>query len=231
MSGKGVFLGVAVLITAIITAPGQGLIVFGNASTITGWPTPIADRNVRFGPAFNTINPAMVGANVTSNAFGYDFSSLRAQLFYTIDLNASTNSFSRVSESLGGISTFKQSTSTTPGSWFGHTATLTGVPVIGGSTPLVNMFVVVWDSQLSSDSWSDTARTGPWGMSAVFQWSSSRVPAPSEFLMVNLRSFDINIPEPSVSALAGLAGLALAFVCGRRCVNVSAKKASARGRV
>jgi hypothetical protein len=189
------------------------------------WYVFAADRNVRFGSTFASIHPGLAGMNVSSNALGYDFRSLRAQLFYS--LTASTD-ISTFAPSLGGISTFRTSASTTAGSWFTTTATLPGFP----SQPDVDVWlsVVVWDSELSPDALSAVARSGPWGMSSIFTYQIYLPPFPHSVMMVNLQSFDINIPEPSVFALVGLGGLTLAFVRRRRII-ASVETSSARAKV
>jgi len=213
----------ALLLISAATAIAQGTIGFGNASTMS-WGSYVADRNVKFGPTFSSIDPNMVGANVSSNALGYDFSGLRAQLFYSLAGGTDINTFTSAP---GGISTFKQSTSPVAGSWFYTVATVPGWNGLPGSH--VSLAVVVWDSQLSTDALSASARSGPWGVSSIFDHEGTTSPFPWDYLMTNLRSFDINIPEPSACVLVGLGGLTLAFA--RRRSNASAEKASARDRV
>jgi len=208
MSGSRSLIGLLALLATTISTLGQGTVYWGNASSLD-WGPFAADRNVKFGSTFSVINPNLVVANVSSNAFGYDFSSLRAQLFYSVTLGTDIGTFTPVPETLGGISNFKQSTSTTAGSWFNKTGTLTGWDGQYGSS--VYLAVVVWDVQRSTDALSTSARSGPWGMSSIFGFQQTASPFPWFDQVLNLQSFDINIPEPSVFALLGLGGLTLTF--------------------
>jgi len=225
MSGKGVFLGVAVLIATAMISFGQGTVYFANASTLSF--ITVTDRNVKFGSTFGVIDPTLVGANVSSNAFGYDFSGLRAQLFYSVTPITDINAMNPVSVASNGITSFKQSTSTTAGSWFNKNATLTG----WYNYSPAYLAVVVWDSRLSTDALSASAQAGPWGMSAIFTYLIYQPPEEASYTMDNLRSFEINIPEPTVLALAGLGGFAFACARRRRGRLISAEKAFVPGKV
>ena len=189
-----------------VAAFAQGTVTWQNASTISGW-NPVADRNVKFGASASIFNPLLVaGANVASNYAGVNLTSLRAVLYYA---PGTTTDLGLFSQAAGGSASFKASTSATAGSWFGGTRTLTtGVPAQGGVSSL---FVVVWDSSLSTDPLSDASKLGLWGSSAIFAYTTptSPTPAPVDFLPNNLSSFTIGmVPEPSTFALAGLGAAA-----------------------
>jgi len=194
-----------------VAAFGQGQVNFNNASSISGW-TPVQDRHVYF-----TTNPALLlpgitaGAPVSSNHAGINLGSLRAALYFAA---STVNDPLQFTAAAGGPATFKVSTSATAGSWFGGTRTLTGL-----ATGTANMFVVVWDSALSSDPFSSAAQGGLWGRSAIFQYTipTSPTPAPAEFLPNGLASFSIGIvPEPSTFALAGLGAAAMLILRRRK---------------
>jgi hypothetical protein len=191
------------------SATAQGTVNFANASSTPGWPSPIADRHVKFNSWWYPV--PVTGLNVSSNAFGVDLSGLRATLFYGVG----TSYLLEMTEAtMSARPTFKSSTSTTAGSWFSKTATLDLVPP--GVT--ANLIVVVWDIRLSLDPRSAAAMSGVWGMSSPFQYTppSSLTPAPSEFLMTGLQSFSIPwIPEPSGFALFAV-GLGTLLMTRRR---------------
>ncbi len=195
-----------------VTAFGQGTVFFYNASSVPWW-NPVVDRNVKFGPSIGSYDPRLIpGANVSSNFAGVNLASLRAALYYAPGVQTDILVFAPAG---GGSTTFRASTSSVPGSWFGGTRTLMGVR----NGELASLFVVVWDSSLSTDPLSAAARTGIWGTSAIFQYShpSSPTPAPSDFMPQNLSSFVINPgPEPSTFALAALSFAALLVLHQRR---------------
>jgi hypothetical protein len=198
-----------------VAAFAQGTVTFQNA---TSQPFPTAaDRNVKFGETASLFNPLLVaGANVSSNYAGVNLSSLRAALYYAPGtvLDASWEQVNLAA--VGGAATFKQSTSTTAGSWFGGTRTLDSIATSGG---VASLMVVVWDSSLSNDPLSAAARGGLWGRSAVFSYTTPTggTPAPSEYLPNNLQSFTIGVvPEPSSMAIAGLGAAALVFFRRRK---------------
>jgi len=200
----GIGIGAAVYICFSTATFAQGTVTFGNASTTANLPP--GDRNVVFGSyTTNTFPSIPPGANVTSNYAGLNLSSLRVQLY----TGTASDIFTWTAVA-GTLSTFKQSTSGTPGSWFGKTGTI--IPGAPGAT--VSLAVVVWDTNLHpTDPFSPTARTGWWGRSPIFQYTipSSGTPSPSEFLMLNFHGMvvDYGIPEPSGLALAGLGMTAL----------------------
>jgi hypothetical protein len=99
-----------------VAAFGQGSVTFQNASSISGW-NPVADRNVKFGVTAAAYNPALTaGANVSSNFAGVDLTFLRTALYYAAP---GTTDLAQFLPATGGSTTFKTSTSTTAGSWFG----------------------------------------------------------------------------------------------------------------
>lgn len=192
----------------------QGSVTFQNAATVAGW-APAADRNVKFDATAALFNPLLVaGANVSSNYAGVNLSSLRAALYFApgtvADANWQTvNNAAGLTVAGSPNATFKQSTSTTAGSWFGGSRTMAGVASQAGAASLM---VVVWDTALSADPFSTEALGGLWGRSAVFSYSTPAggTPAPAEFLPNNLAGFTIGIvPEPSSMALAGLGAASL----------------------
>ncbi len=200
-----------------VAAFAQGTVTFQNASSISGW-NPVLDRNVKFGSGASRYNPLLVpGANFSSNYAGVNLTSFRAALYYA---PGNTTDLALFSQAAGGSASFKTSTSATAGSWFGGTRTFTtGVPDRGG---VASLFVVVWDSSLTTDPLSHAAHTygGFWGCSEIFQYTTptSPTPVPAEFLMNNLSSFSVNwvFPEPSTFALTALSFAALFLLRRRR---------------
>lgn len=202
-------------------AVAQGTVLFGNASSIVGWEIP-RDRNVKFDPTAALYDPLLVaGANVSSNYDGVNLSGLRAALFFApgtlpdANWRAVTNLAMATSGST--FATFKQSTSTTAGSWFGGSRTMQGVPA---SSAYASLMVVVWDTDLTMDPFAPAAASGLWGRSTVFQYmtapSHGAPNPPGDFLMQNLESFNIGalfppelIPEPAAPALVGLFAVVL----------------------
>ncbi len=121
----------------------QGSVSFANASTTTGLPA--GDRNVKWDATASQFNPLLTaGGLVSSNFAGVDLSFLRAELFFTTTSSTDINTFTPVALAQNGITTFKQSTSTTAGSWLPKTATLLGTTA-PPSGQVLNMAVVVWD--------------------------------------------------------------------------------------
>lgn len=192
----------------------QGAVTFQNASTIAGWDS-VVDRNVRFGIGAVYFG-IPVGANVSSNYAGLNLSSLRAALYYAPGTISDANWQQVNLPATGSPATFKQSTSTTAGSWFGGTQTLDTIASQGG---IATLMVVVWDLALSSNPFSAAAQSSLlWGRSAVFSYTTPAgpTPAPAEYLMNNLRSFEIaTMPEPTTLALTGL-GATMLFLTRRR---------------
>jgi hypothetical protein len=205
---KLVLTSLATLLT--VAAFAQGSVTFQNASTVAGWAS-VVDRNVKFGLTAANYNALLVeGANVSSNYAGVNLTSLRAALYYAPGTVADAN-WAQVNLAATGTSaTFKSSTTSTAGSWFGGSRTLGTIAPQAG---IASLMVVVWDQSLSSDPLSAAAQLGLWGRSAVFAYSTpaGSTPAPAEFLMNNLTSFSIGmpIPEPSSMALAGLGAASL----------------------
>jgi len=196
----------AVLTTA---AFGQGVVTFANASSTPGWVNPTFDRYAHWGP--NVSAPLVAGGLVVSNgapagsALATSLISLRAALYYA----ASTqNDLSQYVAASGGNATFKTSTSTTAGSWFGGNRTLDTIGL--GTT--ANLVVLVWDSSITTNPLDPAARTGLYGASSIFQYTPPTNPQaqPSDFLMTGLGGFNVDvIPEPASFALAGLGAAAL----------------------
>jgi len=208
----------AILLSALIafitaSATAQGTVTFANASTTGGLPA--GNRNVRWSSVASFINPLLTaGGNVSSNYAGVNLSSLRAQLFF--GTGSDLNTFTPVDFDHNGISTFKQSTSATAGSWFNKSVTLNGV--LPGQTR--DFIVVVWDSSLSPDPRSLEAKTGLWGSSNPFSYTvpAGGTPAPSEFLMLNFTGMTVGLfffPEPSTAAILGLGGMLVLLRRGR----------------
>jgi hypothetical protein len=191
-----------------VAAFGQGVVNFSNASTTPGWANPAFDRNVHWGSnALNFSSLLTPGGLVASNYAGLDLRSLRAALYFAPTSNNDPN-FLGYLPAAGGSTTFKVSTSTTAGSWFGGNRTLDTIGL--GTT--ANLVVLVWDSSLSADPLSAAAKGGLWGASSVFQYTPPTNPQaqPSDFLMTGLTAFTVGIvPEPSTFALAGLGAAAL----------------------
>jgi hypothetical protein len=192
-----------------VAAFGQGVVNFSNASSTPGWVDPAFDRYVHWAPTAATFNSALTaGGLVSSNYAGVDLRSLRATLYFAPTSNNNSNSLAGYVQAAGGSTTFKVSTSTTAGSWFGGNRTLdTIAPGVAA-----NLVVIVWDSTLSPDPLSAAAQGGLYGRSAVFQYTPPSDPQaqPSAFLITGLGSFTVGIvPEPSTFALAGLGAAAL----------------------
>jgi len=199
-----------------VAAFSQGSVTFQNASTVAGW-APVADRNVKFDATAAAFNPLLVaGANVSSNYAGVNLSNLRAALYYApgtiADVGANWQTVNQQAQPTTGsaLATFKQSTSTTAGSWFGGSRTMNGVATAGGTATLM---VIVWDPTLAADPFNLPGNyNGLWGRSALFSYTTptSATPAPAEFLPNNLASFTIGVvPEPTTIALAGLGAASL----------------------
>jgi len=183
----------------------QGTVNFANASTTGGMPP--GNRNAVWGPMIAASNPLFtLGGNVSSNHAGFNLSGLRVQLFF--GTGSDLNTFTPVDAAQNGISTFKQSTSTTAGSWFNKAVTLNGV--LPGQTR--DFIVVVWDSILSADPRSPLVYAGLYGRSMPFQYTvpAGGTPAPSEYLMLNFNGMIVDfVPEPSSLALVGMGFAAL----------------------
>jgi len=197
-----------------VAAFSQGSVTFQNATSVAGW-APLVDRNVKFDATAAAFNPLLVaGANVSSNYAGVNLSNLRAALYYApgtvADANWQTVNQQAQPSTGSALATFKTSTSTTAGSWFGGTRTMNGVATAGGTATLM---VIVWDPTLAADPFNlPNGYNGLWGRSAVFSYTTptSATPAPAEFLPNNLASFTIGVvPEPTTMALAGLGAASL----------------------
>jgi hypothetical protein len=205
-----------------LAAAAQGTVTFQNAATINGWD-PVVDRNVKFSAISAGYNPLLTdGANVSSNYAGVNLSSLRVALFYAPGVVADANWYTLTSLAMPAsgspFATFKNSTSTTAGSWFGGTRSMAGIPVQNG---LVSLMVFVWDINLTAEPVSRAALMGLSGRSAVFQYTTptfSETLTPAEFLPHNLMSFSLTselayrlppdawggVPEPTTTTLFGL---------------------------
>lgn len=219
---KALFSLLVCLLTVMAVA--QGMVDFRNASSIVGWEIP-RDRNVKFDTTAALYNPLLVaGDNVSSNYAGVDLSGLRAALYFASGTLADVNwqAVTNLALPFSGspYATFKQSTSTTAGSWFGGTRTMQGVS--GYYPEFVSLMVVVWDSALATDPFSPAAAPGLWGRSTVFSYMTPGpwgYPGNDVFMMQNLESFSIGalfppelIPEPMAGALAGVGGAVRFFM-------------------
>ncbi len=123
----------------------QGLVFFGNASSIAGWEIQ-RDRNVKFDATAALYNPLLVaGDNVSSNYAGVNLSSLRVALYFTLGtlVDADWQDVTNLAMPYAGspYTTFRQSISTTAGSWFGGSRTMQGVS--GYYPEFVSLMVVV----------------------------------------------------------------------------------------
>jgi len=178
------------LCSVITSASAQGTVGFANASTTAGlWP---ADRAVRWADNATNYSPLLQpGGLVSSNYAGLDLSFLRAGFCYALPGTTNLADFVYAPDT---VTTFRQSTSTTAGSWFSKSTTL---PI----SPSVIAFAVVWDNRLSTDPLSPAAQAGLWGRSEVFAQITSPFGPPSELITQNLRAFNIGIPEPAASGM------------------------------
>ena len=191
-----------------VAAFGQGVVNFSNASSTPGWTNPTFDRYVHWGASASQYSSLLVaGGLVSSNYGGLNLTSLRTALYYAPTSNNDPLLAGYV-QAAGGSTTFKVSTSTTAGSWFGGNRTLDTI----GLGTAANLVVVIWDSSVAADPLSPAARGGLYGQSQVFQYTPPTNPQaqPSDFLMTGLTAFTVGIvPEPSTFALAGLGAAAL----------------------
>jgi len=181
------------LCSVITSASAQGFVSFANASTTSGLSP--ADRAVRWADSATNYSPLLQpGGLVSSNYSGLDLSFLRAAFCYALP---GTTNLADFVYALDTVTPFKQSTSTTAGSWFTKSTT---IPI---STDVL-AFAVVWDNRLSADPLSPAAQAGLWGRSEVFlQFTDPRLP-PTSLITQDLRAFNIGIPEPAAPALFGL---------------------------
>jgi hypothetical protein len=187
----------------------QGTVTFANASSV-GWANTTFDRLVRWGPGASSFNAALTEGGLVSSNQVPGLTSLRAALYYAA---SSDNNLADFVAASGGPETFKNSTSATVGSWFGHTDTLDTIP--NGTT--ANLVVFVWDTSVNADPRLAGAAGGLYGASAIFQYTPPTNPMyfPTDFLMYNLTSFTVgliaepSIPEPTTIALVGLGAAAL----------------------
>lgn len=189
-----------------VAAFAQGTVNFANASTTTGLNAGV--RDVTFGTTAKNFNVALTsGALVSSNYAGVNLNTLRAGLLYAPTTVTDLTAFS-LATFAGGYPTFKGSTSSTAGSWFTKTATLTGIAP--GTT--VNLVAVVWDTAFANDPNLANATKGLYGRSPIFTYTvpGGSTPAPAEFLPQNLTAFSIGVvPEPTSFALLGLGAAAM----------------------
>lgn len=209
---KKLLLTTAMTLTAALVF-GQGQVNFNNTST--AWSPADSSHLLRFsdtGP-FAIPNGTLVTSNVVAG-----LGLLRVQLYYANSTTTTPGSFTPV---VGNPATFRGTTSASPGAWIGGgTRTLTGIP----NGTAANLLIIAWDSAYAADGLAALAGLGTtyglpaggglFGMSSIFSYTppTSPTPAPTEFLMNNMGTFDIHfvgIPEPSTFALAGLGAAAL----------------------
>jgi hypothetical protein len=193
----------------VVTAFAQGTVSFQNASSVFGWD-PATNRNVTFGLTAAEYNPLLVaGANVSTNYAGVNLGGLRAALYFTAGSVADADwqtvtTLATTSQSSSPLASFRQSTSASPGAWWGGTRTLEGIPARNGTASLM---VVVWDTSFTLDPFSPAAFAGLWGRSEVFSYTTpdTSLTTPWEYLPNNLTSFTIGIvPEPTIVSLAAM---------------------------
>ena len=193
---------------ALVSVAGfaQGLVTFANASS-AGWPNPTFDRLVHWDASAASFNPALTPGGLVSSNQVPGLTSLRAALYYAASTDYNLADFVAAS---GGPADFKNSTSTTVGSWFGHPDTLDTIPE--GTT--ANLVVFVWDSSVNADPRAAGAAGALYGASAIFQYTSpvSTTTPPTDFLMYNLGPIyvgTLTFPEPTTFALAGFGAAAI----------------------
>lgn len=178
---------------AAVAAFAQGTVTFKNDSSVLASPP---DRLVRFDATAASVNAAYTaGTPVYSNANP----NIVAQLFY----GASTAPEGSLVAVTTAPTTFRTSTSTSVGVWFGGTRTLEGF-----ATGTLNLQVRVWDSSSGGTFGNSVLQ----GKSTIFTYTipTSTTPSPSDFFMANFTGFTIGaVPEPATFALAGLGAAAL----------------------
>src|SRR6266404_2937633 len=101
------FFAILTLILHGKNALAQGLVLFGNASTL-GWADPTVDRYVRWGTGNDPPYPP-AGSPVASNYGSINLSSLRAALYYAASTDFDPN-FTGYLPASGGPTTLKHST-------------------------------------------------------------------------------------------------------------------------
>ena len=180
------------LLIGIASAFAQGIVVFDNRTVTLSSPP---DRLVRFDPVtVGTDAPNPFGTN-NAPVVGTTF---LAQLYYGSS-TATENSLVPVSSA---PATFRNSTTANHGAWIQGVRTLDGF----GSGETLTLQVRVWDSTFGS-TFESTGGNGVQGRSLMFLYTiPGPVGAPPDaFFMENFRGFVIGVPEPSTTALFGVA--------------------------
>lgn len=181
----------------------QGTVNFANQSSVLG-----VTKNV----TFLNVPGVADGTAISTNANSLNFFGLKAQLFY----GGVANEGSLIAVTTAPAS-LRGSTSTSIGTWFGGTRTLTGFNTPG---EVVQLQVRIWDTSLAAD-WATATQPGYSGLigkSVIFGYTipTSPTPAPADFIMGNFAGFTVSpVPEPSSFALAGM-GLASLLILRRR---------------
>jgi len=184
----------------------QGTVNFSNATSAYG--TNVPDHLVRWDPFIGfPLGNTLVG----SNSAGFNFSTLRAQLFYGPSTISAPGSLTAVTDA---PATFRSTSSANVGSWIGGFRTLFGFQP--GDTVRLN--VIVWDVAFTPDPLQALAGAGGvFGTSGIFSYT---IPAagsqPTAYLPANQPPFFVTIPEPGTFALVAVGATALTILRRRK---------------